>query len=214
MKIGTKSLLFGVHQFLVHPIVVGRAWRALYGKWPDLNEWIAIVVHDLGYWGCPNMDGPEGKLHPGRSSRIAYRIARVAWKLKNLFRPRVRDEPRADVYYAERCARLVLFHSREMVKLWQKDYPSEGIRVSPLCWPDKYSVCFEWTWFYLLRAKLSGEIHEFRENAVQAGRVPKEASLGDWFEWYCNYTYNLPQVSFLRRERMHAELSAWIKENQ
>lgn len=208
MKIGTKSLLFGVHQFAIHPIVVGRAWRALYGRWPNLNEWIAIVVHDLGYWGCPNMDGPEGRLHPVRSAKIAYRIARVAWKLKNLLRPQVRYEPGADIY-AARCAMLVLFHSREMVKIWKEEYPVECIRESALCWPDKFSVCFEWPWFYLLRAKLSGEVYEFRANAVKAGKVSSNSSLEDWFEWYANYTYFLPEVSELRKWQENAALRAW-----
>jgi hypothetical protein len=26
--------------------------------------WVAFMVHDLGYWGKPNMDGAEGERHP------------------------------------------------------------------------------------------------------------------------------------------------------
>jgi len=74
MKIGTKSILIGEHQFLLHPLFVLRGWLKLYGR-PSWRELVAIVVHDWGYWGCPNMDGPEGEQHPVRGARIAYRLA-------------------------------------------------------------------------------------------------------------------------------------------
>lgn len=64
MNVGTKSLLFGVHQVVLHPIFVAIAWRRLYGRWPNWREAVCILVHDWGYWGCPNMDGPEGERHP------------------------------------------------------------------------------------------------------------------------------------------------------
>lgn len=216
MKIGTKSLLFGVHQFIVHPVVVGRAWRALYGRWPNLNEWIAIMVHDWGYWGCPNMDGPEGRRHPEKSACIAYTLAKWAWHVKHLFHPRLRKERGADVMYAAKCAFMVLLHSRETVKAHNKkvDPAFKPIEPSALCWPDKYSVCLEWPWFYLLRAKLSGEIHEFKENAVKAGKIQSESSAADWFEWYANVIYYLPQVSRLRTERFDERLGAWLKANR
>ncbi len=64
MKVGTKSILFGAHQFMIHPVFVAYAWWRLYGFPLDPRLWIAFFVHDLGYWGMPNMDGPEGELHP------------------------------------------------------------------------------------------------------------------------------------------------------
>ncbi len=66
MRIGTKSLLFGVHQALLHPYYVAKAWRILYGRWPSRAEWLAIVTHDWGYWGSPDMDGEAGTQHPAR----------------------------------------------------------------------------------------------------------------------------------------------------
>ncbi len=63
MNRGTKSILFGAHQFILHPLLVAAAWWKLYGFPGDPRLWIAFVVHDLGYWGTPNMDGPEGKRH-------------------------------------------------------------------------------------------------------------------------------------------------------
>ena len=64
MKIGTKSVLFGAHQFLIHPWFVAWGWWTLYGFPFDPRLWVAFFVHDLGYIGKPNMDGPEGELHP------------------------------------------------------------------------------------------------------------------------------------------------------
>ena len=63
MKIGTKSLLFGVHQFFWHPLTVYWAWKRLYGR-PSLREFVCIFVHDWGYWRAGDMDGAIGGLHP------------------------------------------------------------------------------------------------------------------------------------------------------
>jgi len=79
ISVGTKSLLFGVHQFLLHPISVTLAWRDLYGIWPNWREFICIFIHDWGYWGCPNMDGPEGEEHPKYGARLAYRHLGIYW---------------------------------------------------------------------------------------------------------------------------------------
>lgn len=63
MKIGTKSVLYGAHCFIIHPWFVMFAWWKLYGFPNDIRLWIAFFVHDLGYLGKPNMDGPEGETH-------------------------------------------------------------------------------------------------------------------------------------------------------
>jgi hypothetical protein len=63
MTMGTKSLLYGAHQFVLHPFFVGLAWWKLYGAPLDPRLWIVFLVHDLGYLGKPNMDGPEGEAH-------------------------------------------------------------------------------------------------------------------------------------------------------
>lgn len=63
MQIGTKSVLYGAHCFFIHPWFVAASWWKLYGFPFDLRLWVAFFVHDLGYWGKPNMDGDEGERH-------------------------------------------------------------------------------------------------------------------------------------------------------
>lgn len=165
MNIGTKSLLFGVHQFLWHPISVGLAWRKCYKVWPRWNELIAIFCHDIGYWGKSDMDGDEGQTHPERGAGIARKLV--------IFLSG--DEKLASETYW-----LSLYHSVH--------YAQESAQaVSKLYLPDKVSILFEPRWWYLLRAKASGEVYEYLQNA------PPEADVAgikiyktpvQWFGWY------------------------------
>jgi hypothetical protein len=70
MRVGTRSVLFGFHQFAIHPMFVAVAWWKVYGFPWDPRLWLAIFVHDLGYIGKPNMDGPEGETHPEVGARM------------------------------------------------------------------------------------------------------------------------------------------------
>ena len=70
MRVGTKSILFGVHHLILHPLFTALAWWKLYGFPYDPRLWVAFFVHDLGYWGKPNMDGPEGEMHPELGAKI------------------------------------------------------------------------------------------------------------------------------------------------
>lgn len=79
MRIGTRSLLYGAHQFLLHPMCLAIAWWKLYGFPADPRLWIAFIVHDWGYWGKPNMDGDEGQRHPELGGRIMARLFGPAW---------------------------------------------------------------------------------------------------------------------------------------
>jgi hypothetical protein len=73
MRIGTKSLLFGVHQFILHPITVAISYYRIYGFPLDPRLWVAFLVHDWGYFRCEDMDGPGGREHP----QLAYHIMKV-----------------------------------------------------------------------------------------------------------------------------------------
>jgi len=79
MTIGSKSLLYGAHQFLLHPFFVGLGWWKLYGAPLDPRLWVAFFIHDLGYIGKPNMDGPEGKTHPELGARIMEKFFGKEW---------------------------------------------------------------------------------------------------------------------------------------
>jgi len=149
MRVGTKSLLFGVHQFLWHPMTVILAWRKLYG-WPNARETVCILVHDWGYWRAPDMDGEWGMNHPELGALIAG----------SLF---------GTTYYD-----LVLLHSRSLAR-------ELGATPSKLCWADKASILFEPEWFYLLRARASGELAEYRDKT--AGQVRIDQSDSKWFKW-------------------------------
>jgi len=78
MTTGTKSVLFGYHQFLLHPLFVAAAWTKLYGFPFDPRLWLAFFVHDLGYWGKPKMDDVDGETHPEFGAKI-MRIFGQKW---------------------------------------------------------------------------------------------------------------------------------------
>lgn len=170
MKIGTKSVLFGVHQFIWHPITVGVAWRRLFKVWPTWREWVCIFVHDLGYWGKPNMDGTEGREHPVFGAHMAQML---------LDRDRQIPLKWGTTYHD-----LTLFHSRQYAKM-------RGVEPSLLCWADKYCVVCEPRWFYLLRARLSSEVTEFKSHAPEH---VKHCSDLYWLNWYRNKVLNLPEI--------------------
>lgn len=79
MKIGTKSVLFGAHQFAIHPWFVAAAWWQLFGFPWDPRLWVAFFVHDLGYISKPNMDGPEGETHVELGARIMACLFGLEW---------------------------------------------------------------------------------------------------------------------------------------
>ena len=133
MKVGTKSVLFGIHQFVLHPFFVTIAWVKVYGSLPTLREFVCIVCHDIGYYGKPNMDGPEGITHPELSATIIRKILGEC-----------PDE-----------VDMVLFHSRSYARF-------HGREVSALCLPDKLSILLYPYWLYLLLGNLSGEIYEYK----------------------------------------------------
>ena len=148
-------MLWGVHAFWIHPILVWLSWIRVYGKIPDWSETIAIIFHD-SYWGCKDIDGDSGKLHPVRGAKWARWLG------------------------GKKAEELALFHSRSFSA-------ANNWSPSSLSNPDKFSILLEFRWFYLLRAKLSGELREFRDNAVRdEGLLPNQ----DWFQHYINMVKN------------------------
>jgi len=79
MRVGTKSILWGVHAFWLHPWFVALAWWKLYGVPLDLRLWVAFFVHDLGYLGKRKMDDADGERHPEFGARIMLRLFGQEW---------------------------------------------------------------------------------------------------------------------------------------
>jgi hypothetical protein len=79
MRIGSKSLIYGAHQVLIHPIAIAYAWTKLYGFPLDLRLWCAFLIHDWGYWGKSNMDGESGERHPVKGAAIMRLLFGKAW---------------------------------------------------------------------------------------------------------------------------------------
>lgn len=154
MKVGTKSVLFGAHCFFIHPFFVAAAWWRLYSFPWDPRLWVAFFVHDLGYWGKPNMDGEEGELHPEWGARVMHFLF---------------DRPRRHVLHWNgseaqssdtRWYRFVRYHSRFLAK-------RDGKPFSQLCVADKLAVALEPAWLYLPRVIATGEIREYMELAAK-----------------------------------------------
>ena len=166
MKLGTKSVLFGAHQFMIHPFFVALAWWKLHGfrrvcigeykHYDPIEEnsgkrydwwhtrlaftslwhwklWLVFFVHDLGYWGKPNMDGPEGETHPLWGARLMLRLGgEQLWVWHD----------------------LVLFHSRFYAK-------QQNRQPSALCCPDKLATLITPRWLYLAMVRATGEVEEY-----------------------------------------------------
>lgn len=180
MKKGTKSLLFGVHQFLWHPITVWIAWMWLFRELPNWREMVCIVIHDWGYWGKANMDDEEGERHPEVGAAIAgwlfdRPLSCKSWNPLKILHDAVLWDHRSNGDYLQLC----LFHSRHYARNACQD-------PSSLCWADKLSIIFEPWWLYLPRAWASGELAEYRKIAAGAGFIPLTASHREWYRWIKN----------------------------
>lgn len=175
MNVGTKSVLYGAHQFAIHPWFVAYSWWRLWGfrkvyigyraGYPGTTRWnfgsrggpvfahllhpllwLAFFVHDLGYLGKPNMDGDEGERHVELGARI---LERADW----LSRP-----PKGRQSGVGPWAGLCLFHSRFYAKL-------HGKHFSPLCVADKLAIAMTPAWLYLPMVRATGEIDEYMRHA-------------------------------------------------
>lgn len=172
MSIGTKSLLYGYHCMLIHPFVVARAWHRLFGFPFDPRLWVAFFVHDLGYWGKPDMDGQAGESHPFLGARIMATL----FDESNAFNIR----PGFRFMVARWTARLfnkifgnkkqswhdfTLYHSRFLARKLKQP-------ISRLCVADKYAIVICPARFQLFLMVLTGELTEYMKG--QDGRTSGE----------------------------------------
>jgi hypothetical protein len=179
MRVGTKSVLFGVHCFLLHWLFVMAAWWKLYGFPRDLRLWFAFFLHDLGYFGKPNMDGREGECHPFFAAQIMHFLfdsyGLLSWTCNSIW---------GDKGYSFWWG-FCLYHSRFLAKRHCAPF-------SKLCVADKLAIAFVPAWLYLPLANLSGEIDEYMalsRDRTAAGE-PKFASMrlctSDQERWYAD----------------------------
>lgn len=155
MKMGTKSLLFGAHQFILHPIFVLVAWVHLYSSWPNWRELVCIIIHDWGYWGCSDMDGEEGEKHPRWAAKKI-----IEWFGTNGDFTFVIARGRGPILLMDS---LCLFHSRFLAK-------KQGFSPSNLCWADKLGTAMYPVWLWVFLCRITGELGEYMsvEKHVQA----------------------------------------------
>ena len=172
LAIGTRSVLYGAHCFFLHPWFVAAGWWKLYGFPWDPRLWVAFFVHDLGYWGKSNMDGPEGETHPDLGARIMGRLFDPP-----LFVPEDVDPACREFWLSHTGPMLVggrpwhdfsLLHSRYYAK-------KLGRPVSKLCYADKLSIALTPAWLYLPMVRWTGEIEEYLKNAKNA-----DTKAGHW----------------------------------
>lgn len=152
MTVGTKSILFGAHCFFLHPFFVVAAWWKLNGFPWDPRLWVAFFVHDLGYIGKPNMDGPEGEKHVEFGAAI---MSRLFDSENNLWQDHVAVEnPDGTFWWCGPWGQLSLFHSRFYAKKF-------GKKPSKLCMADKLAIAMTPAWLYLPMVRATGEIKEY-----------------------------------------------------
>lgn len=193
MKVGTKSVLFGAHQFLIHPFWLFISWWKLYGFPWDPRLWVAFFVHDLGYYGKSNMDGEEGETHVELGAKIMgflfdkkyvemeYKKIPISkrkfsslelskylddgWKIKLEYQSC--KSPNYFELERPRNNKHIKWH--DFCLYHSRFYAKkDGKQYSKLCVADKYAICIEPWWLYLPRVNWSGEILEYM-NASKNG---------------------------------------------
>ena len=176
MNVGTKSILYGAHCFFLHPWFVAAAWRKLYGFPWDLRLWVAFFVHDLGYWGKPNMDGPEGETHVELGAKVMYRLFDARWrgaprKVQGVWMTKDRGIAQRSSF-SKRWHDFSLYHSRFYAK-------EHRAAFSRLCVADKLVIVLTPAWLYLPMARATGEIREYMKLAEHdtSERQQKYASM-------------------------------------
>lgn len=148
MIIGRRSLLFGCHQFVLHPLFTAAGWIKLYGRPGDMFLWLAFIIHDWGYWGMRVIDGDDDD-HP----RIMVRKINRLMSLVGYYR--------MPLWLFDRFLLLrkeIFLHSRSFSKTVGRD-------PSRLCWADKLGTAMMPSWLWAALALASGEGFVYLDNA-------------------------------------------------
>jgi hypothetical protein len=199
MKIGTLSVLFGAHQFLLHPLFLARSWFRLWGfrtvQWRvpwskvpirlslrDPRVWLAFFVHDLGYLGKPNMDGDEGEEHPLLGARIMSKLFDgkkmdgKTWANGETYMTNYKG------VWMGSWGLFSLLHSRFLAK-------KLSLPFSPLCVADKLTIVTTPRRLYLASIRLTGEIEEYMAGVADKYRNERRRAdtVLNWYNDMCAY---------------------------
>lgn len=105
---GTRSLLIGCHQFIMHPIQVVRAWRWWFGKWPRPWQVACIFLHDIGLAGRQYLSDPKAKNgHWGLGAEVARKLFGERGFLLCAGHTPESWHPRSDLWYADKASWLL-----------------------------------------------------------------------------------------------------------
>lgn len=172
IPVGTRSLLYGVHQVFIHPLFVALAWWRLYGFPWDPCLWLCFIVHDWGYWGKTDMDGDNGLSHPYLGAVLVYRLLRSVYGRCFRIRYGLKTQDAAFLasikatWWGEFCQA----HSRSWARAC-------SLEVSKLCVADKLAVALQPAWMWIFMAWASGELWEYMARNAD---MPRNPEMMDW----------------------------------
>jgi hypothetical protein len=179
MPVGTRTLLFGCHQFIIHPVFVLLASWRLFGLRYMMNwrEWLAAFVHDWGYWGCADIDGIDGAHHPIRSvsGTIVSRILGTYMDITTAYNLR---------HYIQRHSWFAI------TKIYMESiYGVPEPFLSRLYYSDKLGSAMVPSWLWATQAWLTGEGVEYLQNShhkydALRGLSTEECQAASWYTLY------------------------------
>lgn len=184
MQRGTKSLLFGVHQVVIHPLTVFAGWIAIYKRLPNARQLVAIMIHDWGLWGMPDIDGELAETHPEIMFEVCNKISwwfggGPSYKLPGMWRS----------FWIE-VGEEILGHSRFYAR-------KHHTPISRLYRADKMCINFYPTLLYISLGLLSGEIKEYMSH-YRTGKYSKEKldiSDHNVFTWFYDCRANMTRLA-------------------
>lgn len=138
VRIGTREVVTGVPR-LNGPGVSQTVRVPEYTSLADPRLWLAFFLHDIGYFGKPNMDGPEGETHPKVGAKIMFHLFGPTWYNMCLYHSRFYAKrfrtPPSALCYADKLA-ITYYPEWLMVRLvtWTgevNEYMKDAQRMNP-----------------------------------------------------------------------------------